>query len=157
MEQFFKQEYSDLIIMFEKPVGDDLSFVICWIMLLEETIGRFVQWGHEELNLVSNNSWDPAGGRSNVSIHYNTSSALIYCKPGRIHLFMFFMPYSHHTIRMCQLKSRPGKGFSQSLSFIASDTQTLKMLTRNWTILPNKVARGRVRVGHLDFQGKQVT
>ena len=49
-------EYSELIVMFKKPVWDDLSFVTWHVILLEVAIRRWVHCGHKGMDIVSNNT-----------------------------------------------------------------------------------------------------
>ena len=49
-------EYSELIVMFKKPVWDGVSFVTWCIILLEEAIRRCVNCGHKGMDMVSSNT-----------------------------------------------------------------------------------------------------
>ncbi len=46
---------SELIVMFKKPVWDDLSFVTCCIILLE-VHQKMVHCSHKGMDMVSNNT-----------------------------------------------------------------------------------------------------
>lgn len=48
-------KYREFIVMFKKLVIDDLGFVTLHVILLETAIGRWVQCGHKDINMVSNN------------------------------------------------------------------------------------------------------
>ena len=48
--------YSELIVMFKKPVLDHLSFVTWFMILLEVAIRRWVHCGHKGMVMVSNNT-----------------------------------------------------------------------------------------------------
>jgi len=50
------RQYSELIVMFKKPVWDDMSFVTWCIILLEVAIRRWVHCGQIGMDMVSNNT-----------------------------------------------------------------------------------------------------
>lgn len=47
--------YSELSVMFQKPVWDDLSFMTQSVFLLEAVTRRWVHCGHKGMKMVSNN------------------------------------------------------------------------------------------------------
>ncbi len=49
-------EESELIVIFKKPVWDDLSFVTWCIILLEVAFRRWVHCSHKGMDMVSNNT-----------------------------------------------------------------------------------------------------
>ncbi len=124
-------EKSELIVMFKKPVWDDLSFVILsCIILLEVSIRRWVHCSHKGIYMVSNNTQvgcsvyrcsigtkgPKVAPRKYPPHHYTTTTSLnCWDKAGWIHAFMFFTPNSDPTIWMSQQKSRPDQAtFFQS-------------------------------------------
>ncbi len=102
------------IVMFKKPVWDDLSFVTWCIILLEVAIRRWVHCSHKGMDMVSNNTQVGKGAQSVPRHHYTTTSLNRWDKAGWIHAFMCFMPNSEPTIWRLQQKSRlirPGNVF----------------------------------------------
>lgn len=99
--------YSELIVMYKKPVWDDLSVVIWYVIRLDLAIKRWTLCGHKGTEMVSNNTkvhccvlaifiwysgvkYEP---KKNIPHHYTTTSSLnCWYMAGWILAFKFW-PY----------------------------------------------------------------